>query len=103
MVSQKGKTKIVVESPILPLVINLDELPLINTQFKITETQCEFDLYELHNWAYKKIKDASDKFCFWELMLPQFCFPQTHHFHEFITWCESRYLPSQRAIVARNN
>lgn len=36
-------------------------------------------------------------------MFPQFCFPQTHHFLEFITWCESRYIPSQRAIVVRNN
>lgn len=52
MASQKEKSKIVVESLTLPLVINLDEIPLIDAQYKIIETKCEFNLYDLHNWAY---------------------------------------------------
>lgn len=72
MVSQKGKSRVVVESLTLPPVIKLDELPLIDTQLKITETQCGFDLYELHNWEYQKFEDANDELCLWESMLPQY-------------------------------
>lgn len=85
MASQKGKSKVSVESTMLPPVPNLDEFTLVDTQFKIIETKCEFDLYELHNWAFQKFEDANDEFSLWESMLPQFTFPQTHHFPEFIT------------------
>lgn len=46
----------VVESPIFPHAHNLDEFPLVDTQYKIEETQCEFDLYELHNWENQNMK-----------------------------------------------
>lgn len=62
MASQKGKSKVTIESPILPPMPNLHKFPLVDTQFKIIETQCEFDPYELHNWAFQKFKDASDDF-----------------------------------------
>lgn len=48
MDSHKLKFK-VVTSPMLPSVINLDELSLVDTQFKIGETNCEFNFYEVHN------------------------------------------------------
>lgn len=44
----------VVENRVLPLIHNLDEFPLVDTKYKIAENQCEFDLYELHNWENKK-------------------------------------------------
>jgi len=52
---QKGKYKLFVDITTLPPIINLNEIPLVDTHYKIVETECEFDLYELHNWEYKKI------------------------------------------------
>lgn len=85
MLSHKGKAKKVVESPVLPSVPNLNEMPLVDIQCKILETQCEFDLYELHNWANQKYLDNRDDLSIWELFLPQSTFPQTHIFPEFAT------------------
>ena len=51
MYSSKGKSKVVEENPMLLQVVDLDKLPLVDQQYKISETQCEFDLYELHNWV----------------------------------------------------
>lgn len=39
----------------------------------------------------------------WDSFLPQFIFPQTNSFPEFVTWCHFRYISSQRAIIAKNN
>lgn len=80
MSSSKGKSKLVVESPTFSYVINLYELPLVDTQYKISETQCEFDLYEVYNWANQKFLDVSDELKIWEYFLPQFVFPHTHIF-----------------------
>jgi len=100
MLSHKDKSKLVVESSTLPPVVNLDELPLVDTQYKISETQREFDPYELHNWANQMFLDVSDELSIWESFLPQFIFPQTHVFPEFVTWCHLGYLPSQRVVIA---
>ena len=70
MATHKGKSKVSLDNPMLPLVINLDELPLIDIKFKIIETNCEFELDELHNWPFKKYEDANDRFSFWEPFLP---------------------------------
>jgi len=51
MLAQKGMGKMTEEDPRVPLVPYLDKTPLINTQYKIVDTGCEFDIYELHNWA----------------------------------------------------
>lgn len=103
MASHKGKSKISVDNPVLPSVINLDELPFVNTYFKVVETNCEFDLYEHHNWSFHKYEDVSDDFSFWESLLPQFSFAQTYHFPYFVTSCQAHYLPSQRAIIVYYN
>ncbi len=62
------------EDPIVPPILDLDRSPLIDTQYTIVETQCDFDLYELHNWAKQKYLDRSDDLNIWESFLPQFTF-----------------------------
>lgn len=57
---------------------------MVELDFKITKTICEFDLYELHNWAFYKFEYVSDEFSFEEYRLLQF-FPQAHHFLEFVS------------------
>ena len=70
MSSQKLKGKIPDEYPMVLLIPDLDRSPLINTQYKIKKTQCEFDLYELHNWEKQKYLDQSDDLNIWKLFLP---------------------------------
>jgi len=98
----KDKGKKVEENPILPPPIDLDHLPSIDLQYKISETDSEFDLFELHSWLKKKLLYQSDDLNLWECTLPQFMFPQTHHFHELVSWCQLSYVPSQRAIMSWN-
>jgi len=50
----------VVESPFLPFVPYFNDMHLVDTKYKIKETQCEFYLYELHNWVKQKYLDNSD-------------------------------------------
>lgn len=51
MSTKKGKGQMIEEDSMIPLVADLEKTPLINTWFKIVDTECEFDLQELHNWA----------------------------------------------------
>lgn len=41
----KRKSKKTKENPMLPLVIDLYHQPLMDQEYKIVETSCEFDLY----------------------------------------------------------
>lgn len=34
----------------IPTLIDLDNIPFEDQHYKIGETNCEFDLLELHNW-----------------------------------------------------
>jgi len=49
------------------------------------------------------LKDNSNEFYPWESFLPQFIFPQTHPFPEFLVWYADRYLPSEKNIIAQNS
>ena len=49
MLSHKEKGNMPEEDPMVPLILDLDKTPLIDTQYIIIETQCEFDLYEICN------------------------------------------------------
>lgn len=96
----KGKYKATHDNPMLTPILDLDHQPLVDQQYKIVEINCEFDLYEFHNWLKQKFLDHSDELSLWDSLLPQFIFPQTHHFPEFVSWCQFRYIPGQRAIVS---
>jgi len=46
----KGKSKPTSENLMTPPTIDLDHLPLVDQQYKIIETNYEFNLFELYNW-----------------------------------------------------
>jgi hypothetical protein len=96
----KAKSTDKYKNPILPPPLDLDHIPLVDKDFKITELRCEFDFFELHSWLKDIFLDQSDEIGLWESNLPPYMFPQTHHFLEFSLRCQYRYLPSQRAIVS---
>jgi len=54
----------------LPPTIDLDHLPLVDQQYKIVETNYDFDLYELHNWLKQEYVDLNDELGLWESSLP---------------------------------
>lgn len=55
--SHKGKGMMPEEDPMVPLVPDLDKTPLTDTQYKIVENRCKFDLYEIHNSSKQKYLD----------------------------------------------
>lgn len=78
----------------LPPPVDLNHVPLLDPHYKILETNCEFDLFELHSWLKHKFLDQSDEINLWESSLPLFMFPQTHFFLELVSWCQLSYVPS---------
>jgi len=52
MSTSKGKNKSQIENGMLHVVPNLDEISLVDLDFKIIQTQREYDLYEFHNWDF---------------------------------------------------
>ena len=46
--------------------------------------------------------DLSDELNLWNSSLPQFIFPRTHYFPEFVVRRQFRYIPSQREVISQN-
>jgi len=78
----------------LPPPVDLDHIPLLDLHYKLSETNCEFNLFEIHNWLKQKFLDQSDEINPWEPTLPQFMFPQTHFFPLLVSSCQLSYVPS---------
>ena len=55
---------------LLPPTIDLDHIPLAGRKYKITETKCEFDLFELYCWFEDNFIDQTDEIGLWESNLP---------------------------------
>ena len=51
----KGQKPVTEKTSNVSTTINLDHVPLVDQFFKITETKCEFEIYELHLWLNKNI------------------------------------------------
>jgi hypothetical protein len=96
----KSKKSVVEENPFLPPPVDLDQIPLADKDYLITETRCEFNLAELQTWFKDTFIDQSDEIGLWESNLPLYLFPQVHHFPEFSLKSQAHYLPDQRAIVS---
>jgi len=45
------------DNPKTYVTLDLDHMPLANQYFKIVDTKCEFDLFELHHWLKKNCLD----------------------------------------------
>ena len=89
----KSKISEVKENPFLPPPINLDQIPLTNKDYLISETKRKFNFVELQSWFKETFMDQSDEIGLWESNLPLYLFPQVHHFLEFTLKCQAHYLP----------
>ena len=52
-------------NPMLTPPVDLDHIPLADRDYKIVETQCEFDLFKLRCWFPDKYLDQSDEINLW--------------------------------------
>ncbi len=69
------------EEPVSPLIhppIDFHHIPLANRDYKIHETLCEFDLFEMYFWFKDKYINKSDDIQLWESNLPHYIFLGTH-------------------------
>lgn len=76
------------ENPKASYALDLDHIPLADQFFKITYTECEFDMFELHHWLKKTYHDNEDEINLWEYLFPMYMFPQTHPFPDLVMWCQ---------------
>lgn len=70
------------EEPVHPglhLPVDLDHILLVDNDYKIHETLCEFELFEMHYWLEDKFIDNSDDIRLWESNFPHYIFPHTHN------------------------
>ena len=86
-------------NPLQPPVVDVEHIPLADTDFKITDTVIEFNLLELHCWSQEKSLDQADEVFIWESNLPKYVIPHTYQCPEVIRLSQSCYSCDQRAIV----
>lgn len=48
------------ENPKASDALNPDHIPLAYQYFKIIDTKCEFEMFELHNWLKQTYIDSED-------------------------------------------
>lgn len=68
--------------------------------YKIIDTQCEFEIFKLYSCLEDKYVDKIDDIGLCESNLLHYIFPQTFHAPEFTKRCQTCYFPNQRAIIA---
>jgi hypothetical protein len=98
--ASKSKRAEADENMFLPPPVDLDRIPLVDKDYLISETRCEFDFVELQSWFKDTFIDQSDEIGLWESNLPLYFFPQVHHFPEFALKFQAHYLPDQRTMVS---
>jgi hypothetical protein len=98
--ASKSKRAEADENLFLPPPVDLDRIPLVDKDYSISETRCEFDFMELQSWFKHTFIDQSDEIGLWESNLPLYFFPQVHHFPEFALKFQAHYLPDQRTMVS---
>jgi hypothetical protein len=57
----KDKSTETSENPFIPPPVDLDRVPLADKDYKITESKCEFECFELHFWIKDIFLDQSDE------------------------------------------
>lgn len=72
------------ENPPTSTPVNLDHVPLVDSYYKIADTECEFEFHELHLWLEQKYLEQQDEIKLWESLLPLFSFHQTHDFPDLV-------------------
>lgn len=96
----KTKTKDKLINPLIPPFVDLDHIPLADRDFKINETQCDYNFLELYCWLEDKHIDKTDEIGLWESNIPHYIFPLTFQALKFTRRCQYYYVPVQRAIIA---
>jgi hypothetical protein len=71
----KSKSANMFENPILPPPVDLDHIPMVDKDYKITDPRCEFDFFELHSWIKDIFLDQRDEIGLLESNLPLYMFP----------------------------
>ena len=92
----------IVVNPLQPLVIDLEHIPLVDTDYKLADPIVEFNLLDIHNWCYEKSLDNEEEVHIWESHLPKYVVPLTYPCEEVIRLCQRHYVPEKRAIVNAN-
>jgi hypothetical protein len=95
----KSKQSEIEENPFLLPPVDLDQIPLDEKDYLISEPRCDFDFVELYSWLRDIFLDQSDEIRLWESSIPLYMFPQIHHFPKFALKCQAHYLSDQRTIV----
>lgn len=75
---------------------------MTNRDYKIHETLCVLNLFEMYYQLEDKYIDKSDDIQLWELNLPHYIFPHTHNTLDLIRKFQASYMPRQSAIVNPN-
>ena len=82
------------QQPFNPMVypqVDLDHIPLADSDYKIHETESDLDLFDIYCWLEDKLLDEADGINLWKTKLPHYIFPITHSFPELIRKCQSCY------------
>lgn len=95
---RKNQEKLV--NPLIPPSIGLDRIPLVDRDYRISETQWDCEFLELYYWLEDKHVDKTDEIGLWDSNLPHYIFPLTFHALEFSKTSQACYVPGQRAIIA---
>ena len=93
-----SKSTIVI-NPLQPPIVDVDNTPLDDVDYKIADSVIEFILLDLHYWSLEKSLDQGDEFHIWESNLPKYVVPHTPYCLDVIRLC---YSPDQRAMVYAN-
>jgi len=70
MASKVKSKKIVKEGNPSTALLDLDNLPLVDSPFKVTYYEFKFDFHEFHLWLKQKYAAKEDPIDFWETLLP---------------------------------
>lgn len=87
-------------SPLIHPPIDFHRIPVVDKYYKVHETLCEFDIFEMYCWIEDKFIDKYDDIQLCESNSPHYISPHTHITPKFFRKCHECFLPSQRAIIA---
>ena len=96
-----SKSTIVINT-LQPPILDVENTPLDDVDYKITDPVIEFNLLDLHCWSLEKSLDQGDEVQIWESNLPKYVVPHTHQCPEVIRMCQAHYSLDQRDMFDAN-
>jgi hypothetical protein len=86
----------------IKIPLRVEEKDLTDKDIDIFYLVLFFNLFELHQLAMQHFRYLVNFYHAWESDLAKFIIPQKYNFLEFVTWCMSNYILSQRSFVSKN-